>query len=659
MKPPSAFTFHPVALSHLTLFLFLALAWTWPLATRLSWLLPHDPGDPVLNTWILWWNTQALPFSDAWWSPPIFYPMRGALALSEHLAGIAVFTAPLLVAGLDPIAAFNLSLILSCWMSGYVAFLLGRHLTGSTAAGMVAGVAFAIAPYRAGQLSHLQVLTAQWMPLALLAMHGFLREGRARWLVLLAIAWLLQALSNGYYLLFFPIVVALWLLWFVDWRRQWQRGLALVVTFAATSLLLVPSLLKYQDVHSALGLQRSRAEMVMFSATFSSFVQPAHLLKFWPSRNLPTQEGFLFPGMTVIVLALLGAVALVARGKLRPAFLMRSAGIFYGVTALLLWWLCFGPAEETSVGSALRHPYTLLTTLPGFDGLRVPARFAMVAALCISLAAAIAVARLTASGGTRRALAAALAGAGLFVDGWIDPLPLSPPPQRVAITAPRDAVVIELPVDRPSVSTAAMYRAISHGRPLVNGYSGYTPPHYTLLSSSLRRGDPSTLLYLARGRTLMALVHRIHDSSGGWRTLVQQAGGVLLEESAVGPLFVISPQPIEHTPELGPPLPATAVRHHPGYATVDIGSPAVVRAITIALRWRHEEIGPRMTVEASTDGRAWTNVWENWTGAAALAAALEDQRTVPMRIFLPGVRAQYLRIRPAPYWLEREITVYR
>ena len=25
--------------------------------------IPHDPGDPVLNIWILWWNAQAMPFT--------------------------------------------------------------------------------------------------------------------------------------------------------------------------------------------------------------------------------------------------------------------------------------------------------------------------------------------------------------------------------------------------------------------------------------------------------------------------------------------------------------------------------------------------------------------------------------------------------------------
>ena len=45
----------------------------------------------------------------------------------------------------------------------------------------------------------------------------------------------------------------------------------------------------------------------------------------------------------------------------------------------------------------------------------------------------------------------------------------------------QNAVVLELPADDSGVNIAAMYRAIQHGRPLVNGYSGHTPPHYGLL----------------------------------------------------------------------------------------------------------------------------------------------------------------------------------
>ncbi|MBE3075571.1 MAG: hypothetical protein IMZ75_11625 [Actinobacteria bacterium] len=187
---------YPTDLAVLALFLLLAVAWTWPLGANLSLRIPHDPGDPILNTWILWWNAQAVPFTARWWDPPIFYPMSGALALSEHLFGIALFTTPMQWAGVGPLAAYNVALILSFGLSGFFAYLLGRHLTGSTLAGFCAGLAFGFAPYRASQLAHLQMLTSQWMPLALLAMHAYVEEGRRRWLVVFTGAWLIQALSN-------------------------------------------------------------------------------------------------------------------------------------------------------------------------------------------------------------------------------------------------------------------------------------------------------------------------------------------------------------------------------------------------------------------------------------------------------------------------------
>ena len=63
-------------------FTALAIAWTWPVAANLTTRIPHDLGDPLLNTWILWWNAHAVPFSEQWWSPPVLWPMPNELALS-------------------------------------------------------------------------------------------------------------------------------------------------------------------------------------------------------------------------------------------------------------------------------------------------------------------------------------------------------------------------------------------------------------------------------------------------------------------------------------------------------------------------------------------------------------------------------------------------
>ena len=154
----------------------------------------------------------------------MMWPVPGSMALSEHLLGLSIVATPLQLLGAGPITAYNVCLLLTYALSGFFAYLLGKRLTGSTFAGICAGIAFGFSPYRASQLAHIQVLSSQWMPLALLGLHAYLDTGARRWLVVFGLAWLLQALSNGYFLLFFPVLIGAWLLWFVDWRRAPRRG---------------------------------------------------------------------------------------------------------------------------------------------------------------------------------------------------------------------------------------------------------------------------------------------------------------------------------------------------------------------------------------------------------------------------------------------------
>lgn len=73
------------------LFLALAVAATWPLATHLVGHLPLGSEEaatvPLFNLWIMWWNSDraAAGFAD-YWQAPIFYPARDALASLSAVA---------------------------------------------------------------------------------------------------------------------------------------------------------------------------------------------------------------------------------------------------------------------------------------------------------------------------------------------------------------------------------------------------------------------------------------------------------------------------------------------------------------------------------------------------------------------------------------------
>ena len=172
-------------------------------------MIPNDLGDPILNAWIVWWNVHALPFTTAWWNALAFWPSTGALAFSEVLLGLAPITTPIQWLGGGPIAAYNVAFLLTFPLSALAAHALVHRLTGRHLAALIGGLVYGFNPFRIAHFPQIQVMSSYWMPLALLGLHAYVGRQERRWLVLFGVAWLMQSLSNGYYLLFFPVLLAL------------------------------------------------------------------------------------------------------------------------------------------------------------------------------------------------------------------------------------------------------------------------------------------------------------------------------------------------------------------------------------------------------------------------------------------------------------------
>src|SRR5262249_52187662 len=82
-----------------------------------------------------------------------------------------------------------------------------RYLTGSRAAAIVAGIAFAFAPYRAEHVMHMELQWTMWMPLAFLALHRLYDTGRMKYGVAMGAAVALQILSSIYYGIFLSFLL--------------------------------------------------------------------------------------------------------------------------------------------------------------------------------------------------------------------------------------------------------------------------------------------------------------------------------------------------------------------------------------------------------------------------------------------------------------------
>src|SRR5262245_66654133 len=84
----------------------------------------------------------------------------------------------------------------------------------------------------------------------------------------------------------------------------------------------------------------------------------------------------------------------------------RSSFAFYIAAAVVMWLMTLGPTMNLLQKEILpTAPYALLLHIPGWPGLRVPARFAMLMVLCVAIAAALAYSRVTKTASpSRRAL---------------------------------------------------------------------------------------------------------------------------------------------------------------------------------------------------------------------------------------------------------------
>jgi hypothetical protein len=361
----------------------------------------------------------------------------------------------------------------------------------------------------------------------------------------------------------------------------------------------------------------------------------------------------------VILLAVVGLGLTIAGRGHRPGT-ERLPLLFYAAATLLMWVLALGPGGEGDDPASPFYPYSWLLSLPGFDGLRVPARFAMLATLCLAVVAGLTIERLSALAPRWQIVVGAVAIAGFVADGMTHPMPMVTPPGRIILPGPAEGALLELPADDPFLNIAAMYRGMFHRRPLVNGYSGHNPPHFQVLSLSLDRGDTSPLFFLARQRPLVIIVNDALDVKRGFRELIGSVPGIEKHGvSTAGSVFMLPAQAQgREPPRSGPVIPTTVESPGNYRLEFDVGTPQTITALEFPLRRRYDDLAVRLQIETSEDGRTWTEAWAGWTGALAVEATLSDPVRAPIRIALPAPRARYLRIYPASAWMAAETTVH-
>lgn len=679
----------------------------------------------------------------------MFHPSTDVLAFSETLLGLSPFTTPVIWLTGNPQLAYNLAFLLSFPFSAFGTYALVYALTRRHDAAILGGLIFGFNTYRFSQMPHIQCLVTGWMPLALLGLHKYTNGGGRWWLALFGVAWALQGLTNGYYLLFFSVLVLLWLLWFVD-LRTWRTQLATIgAAWSVAALPLVPILLEYKAVHEHLGLQRGLGEILAFSPDATALASTMGLVTFWSQRLLrPGPEGELFPGITglaillltaivasprlprwrpggmsrvravllgVAVLTTLVALSIVIIGPWElnvfgasisatrlykplglavslwllfaftsPSFIrarqQRAPIVFYASATVLMWALAFGPHINFFGVRLMSGPYSWLLPLPGFSNLRVPARFAMIAILCLGIVAGLAFARMAGRLGRLRPLVFALALCGVTLDAWLDYMPIvaSPGPVAVLEATSGEGALLELPTS-PDNDLQAMHRAMRHGRPIVNGYSGYAPPYFDLVVTGLQNGDKDVLAVLADRGLRFVSINRPADAEGRFEDLLaHHPHARFVAQRADHVLFELKPRESRHQRASGTVIPMKAVSsptrkvdvealtdNQPVTAwrsgapqrgdeelMVDLGSTTRVCGVDMAVGIYRGDYPRNLLIEGSIDGAEWTPMWKNVALSLLVEGLLDDPRVGPMRVEVTPSDVRFVRIRQLGWSLD-------
>jgi hypothetical protein len=483
---------------------------TWPVAAGLARDLPSDLGDPMFVAGMLTWASTLwlellsgdLTAATRFWNAPFFYPEPLVTALSEHFTLHAFLTLPVYAFTHNIVLCYNLLFLSAFGLSGFGMYLFVRELTGRPLAAFVAGLAFAFAPYRVAVTPHLQVLSSQWMPFALYGLRRYFVTGRLRPLAGGALALWAQHLSSGYYMVYFGPFVALYVLAEIATRRLWANAkvwLHLASTGAAAVLLTLPFAVPYLIVQRQYP-RRSLRELTDYSADLLGWLTASPWMKVWGGLNTYQKaEGFLFPGVTVVILAVAGIASgwRLMRSRDMAAQGTRAIAVFGLLAIALSFWMSLGPEVElrkqaTGVPAIYRLAYD---HLPGYDRARVPARFTMIAVFALASCAGVALALIE----RKRPWLVAACGVLLLAEGAAFPFPTNgnwssapalvpaegraypereaPPVYTYLATLP-NAVIAHLPFGAPEREIQYVYYAAMHRRRIVNGYSGAFPSTY-------------------------------------------------------------------------------------------------------------------------------------------------------------------------------------
>jgi hypothetical protein len=314
-------------------FAALALVWTFPLTEHLSTHLPGArTGDNVAFLWNFWWMRMALSSdSNYFYTNFLFVPTGADLTLHTHTA-LTAFVGSTVLSRLSVVTAQNLTILISLFLNGFCAYLLGWRITRDCGGALIGGLVFGGSPYIAAHLNgHFNLTTAWTIPLFTIAVSDAIRGSR-KWAVLSGLLLGLTAYVDYYYVVF-EIALAVCIValsarhWSITWRGPSavsQRLARFVGIVIVADALLIIAIVSTGGLAATIGPIRSVRGIFNPLQAFWILLALFLWLRFRPRVDAWPRETWA-PGPSVRSLAVMAAI-----------FVLTAAPLIWNAVGLLL-----------------------------------------------------------------------------------------------------------------------------------------------------------------------------------------------------------------------------------------------------------------------------------------------------------------------------------
>ena len=489
-------------LGALIIFSLFSIYITFPLLFKLG-MYTTGAGDELLIAWIHSWVIHVLftnPLS--LFNANIYYPYYNSLAFSDLFITGSLLTAPFVYLFSQPIVANNVTFISSLIFLGFSLFLLSYYLTTNYFSSLLSGMLIIFSPATLSNAVQIQMLEIYWVPLSILFFLIFLKTNKTKFFMLFLMCFLLQFYNSflpAYFILFSVIIIFL-LKWLEEKEKiiiylHRKNLLLLLISF----IFIIPLVVPYFQVSQEFHYTRDLRDSIHFALQPEDLLFPGvntrlgtYLIRYIQtnqhSQNNEFKAGYLGLVFSFLVLLTLGVCF-----KDRKKLTFNEKGFLtIAFTGLVL---SFGPFLHLN-RQTIHHPFPIplpymlfYYVMPGFQGFRNSQRWEMLFIIGIAVVISLVFVRiLKRTSIKKQSIIYCL----LFIGIIAEFLPFNyiivtqkenfPKIYSWMATSPPETPFIILPIYnwnmQPYVGQELYreYYSTIEFRPMVNGYSGFSPP---------------------------------------------------------------------------------------------------------------------------------------------------------------------------------------